>query len=198
MPNPDVAVPGGSSAAFRRLPREHERLDSLDLYARVLTRTEGPIAEPRRIDEALSNVRDSPIDVTSTASTLHGWQAQALFEAIVASLGSVRLLKLEDSGDIFFEGDSLKPPDFRIVTLDGEQILVEVKNFHQKQPGKPYRMRRKDLDELQCYTHLVGINSLKFGIYWSRWNDGTSGHSRILTGSRRTVLTTWFYHFRMR
>jgi len=100
---------------------------------------------------------------------VHGWRTQALFEAIVASLGSVRLLKLEDSGDVFFEGDSLKPPDFRIVTLDGEQILVEVKNFHQK-PGKPYRIRRKDLDELQRYAHLVSINSLKFGIYWSRWN----------------------------
>lgn len=170
MPDAETVIPDGSSGAFRRLPREHGRLDSLDLYARVLERTGGPIGDPRRITEALSKVQDSLVDVMSTTSTLHGWRAQALFEAIVASLGRVQLLKLEDSGDVFFEGAPLKPPDFRIITSDNEQILVEVKNFHQKQPRKPYRIRRKDLDELRRYAHLVGVNSLKFGIYWSRWN----------------------------
>ncbi len=170
MPDPDAVTPGESSGAFRRLSREHARLDGLDLYARVLERTGGPIRAPQRIDEAFSKLRGSLVDVTNTTSTLHGWRAQALFEAIVASLGRVRLLKLEDSGDVFFDGDPLKPSDFRIVTSDCEQILVEVKNFHQKQPTKSYRIRRKDLDELRRYAHLVGVNSLKFGIYWSRWN----------------------------
>ncbi|MGH3977351.1 MAG: hypothetical protein ACRDS9_29175 [Pseudonocardiaceae bacterium] len=180
VPDPYAVIPSGSSGAFHRLPREHARLDSLDLYAQVLERTGGPISDTQRINGALSNLRDSLVDVMSTTSTLHGWRAQALFEAIVASLGRVRLLKLEDSGDVFFEGDPLKLPDFRIVTSDGEQILVEVKNFHQKQPREPYRIRRKDLEELQRYAHLVDVNSLKFGIYWSRWKFWSLTDSSLL------------------
>jgi len=165
----------GSSASsqrdsFRRLPRDQVRLDALDLYARVVERTGSAIRDQDRIDKALGSVRDDLVDVTHAESTLHGWRAQALFEAIVASLGRVQFLKLEDAGDVFFSGEPLKPPDFRIVTGDDEQMLVEVKNFYQKRPKDPYRIRHIDLDALQHYADVVGVSSLKFAIYWSRWN----------------------------
>ena len=115
-PDPDAVIPGGSSGAFSRLPREHARLDGLDLYARVLAGTGVPIRNPQRIDEAASKFRDNLVDVTNATSTLHGWRAQALFEATVASLGKVRLLKLEDSGDVFFDGDPLKFPRWPVST----------------------------------------------------------------------------------
>ncbi|HUZ87074.1 MAG TPA: hypothetical protein VNF26_08985 [Candidatus Baltobacterales bacterium] len=169
MPYPDVS-PEESSTAFRMLRREHARLDALDLYARVVERTKGPIGDPGRIDTALATVRKALVDVASSKSTLHGWRVQALFEAVVASLGRVQLLKLEDSGDVFVTGPDLKPPDFRIVTTDGDQMLVEVKNFYHTNETAPFRMRAKDFDELQRYAHLVGVQKLKVAIYWSRWN----------------------------
>jgi hypothetical protein len=156
--------------SFRRLPRGRVRLDALDLYSRVVERGGTRIDDRSRIEGALSDVRRELLDVTSVRSTLHGWRVQALFEAIVASLGRVRLLKLEDAGDVFFGGESIKPPDFRIVTAEEEQILVEVKNLHQRRPHDPYRIRRPDLASLVRYTELVGVGVLKFAIYWSRWN----------------------------
>ena len=166
-----------SSRSFRMLRREHARLDALDLYARVVERTKGAISDPGRFDKALAKVRKGLVEVTSSKSTLHGWRAQALFEAVVASLGRVQLLKLEDSGDAFFVGPAIKPPDFRIVCSDGDQMLVEVKNLHQKRPDTAFRMRAKDLEELQRYAHIVGVKELKLAIYWSRWNLWTLADS---------------------
>jgi hypothetical protein len=170
----DEPHPGGQASeqarAFRRLPRQHARLDGLDLYSRIVGRSPGPIGDQGRIDEALADLRLELIGVTGRDSTLDGWRAQALFEAIVASLGRVQLLKLEDAGDVFFSGDDLKPPDFRIITEAGAQILVEVKNFHQSQPSDDFRIRCKDLEALRRYSHLVGIDDLKFAVYWTRWN----------------------------
>jgi hypothetical protein len=148
-------------------------LDALDLYAHVVERTGAPIADPHRIDVALTRVRQDLLKLTKRESTLHGWRVQALFEAIVASLGAVRLLKLEDVGDVFYRGDELKPPDFRIVTVQGERIFVEVKSFYQKNASSDYRIRRNDLDQLYHYVDVVGDGSLKYAIYWSRWNRWT-------------------------
>lgn len=64
----------------------------------------------------------------------------------------------------------MKPPDFRIVTDDGEQLLVEVKNCRPKRQMNPFRMRAKDLEALKRYAALVGIDNLKLAIYWSWWN----------------------------
>lgn len=177
MSDPQAAGVAESSRAFRMLRREHARLDALDLYARVVERTKGAISDPGRFDKALAKVRKGLVEVTSSKSTLHGWRAQALFEAVVASLGRVQLLKLEDSGDAFFAGPAIKPPDFRIVCSDGDQMLVEVKNLYQKRPETAFRMRAKDLEELQRYAHLVGVKELKLAIYWSRWNLWTLADS---------------------
>jgi hypothetical protein len=136
----------------------------------VVDQASASIADQVRIEGALATIRRNLIDVTQQDSTLHGWRVQALFEAVVASLGGVRLLKVEDSGDVFFSGDELKPPDFRIVDANGCQFLVDVKNAHQKRPWHSYRLRRKDGDEYRRYCDVVGVGSLKFALYWSKWN----------------------------
>jgi hypothetical protein len=53
-----------------------------------------------------------------------------------------------------------------------DHLLVEVKNFHQKKPYDPYRMRGADLDALQRYADMVG-GALMIAIYWTRWNIWT-------------------------
>jgi hypothetical protein len=154
-----------------RLARRHDQLDALDLYSRVTVGGKGPIGDTSRVEGALGEIRAGLLAAVGADSTLHGWRAQALFEAIVASLGTVQLLKLEDAGDVYFTGAPLKPPDFRIVTEEGEQILVEVKNFHPgSDPTKSFRLRRSDLDALREYTTRVGVPSLKLAVYWVAWN----------------------------
>jgi hypothetical protein len=126
-------------------------------------------------------LRERLLEVTARDSTLQGWRTQALFEAIVASLGSVQLLKLEDVGDVYFSGPDLQPPDFRIVTESGEQILVEVKNFYQrKNETADFRVRTSDLEAWLEYTNRVVLDSLKLAIYWVRWNVWTLVDSKVL------------------
>lgn len=156
--------------SFRRLPREHRALDALDLYARVAETSSVPVGHEDRITRAMEEVRSGLIEVAARQSTLHGWRAQALFEAIVASLGRVQLLKLEDVGDVYFSGDDIRPPDFRVVGTTGEQVLVEVKNYFQQRPTDSFRLRRKDLAALLRYCALVQVPALKFAVYWVRWN----------------------------
>lgn len=155
---------------FRKLPRDPARLDSLDLYAHVVGRGGGLISDPGRIDAALTTLRDNLIAVTGQESSLHGWRIQALFEAIVASLGRVRLLKTEDAGNVYISGPGMKPPDFRVIFPSGEQVLIEVKSHFQKKPMADYRMRRKDVLELVRYAETVGVTRVLLAVYWAKWN----------------------------
>ena len=155
---------------FRQLPRDHQRLDALDLYARVVDRTGLPLKDPAQITGALDDLRRNLVNVTDSESTLHGWRIQALFEAVIASLGRVQLLKQEDVGDVFLSGPTIAVPDYRVITEHGEQMLVEVKNHHRNNPESPYRVRVTDLEALREYAELVGVGTLTFAIYWSRWN----------------------------
>jgi hypothetical protein len=45
-----------------------------------------------------------------------------------------------------------------------------VKNFHQSRPSEDFRIRSKDLEALRRYSNLVGIDHLKFAVYWTLWN----------------------------
>lgn len=167
----DAAPPENESESFRRVARDHARLDSLDLYSRTVALGSGlAISSAQRIDDALASIRGDLLSTTMQESTLHGWRVQALFEAIVASLGKVRLLKFEDAGDIFISGPALRPPDFRIITADGRQLLVEVKGFSHASPNAEFRIRTRDIDELRIYAEAVGVPELMLAVYWVRWN----------------------------
>jgi len=155
------------------------KLDALDLYSRIAQGGAGSIANGQRIEGALEDLREKLIEVAAQRSTLHGWQSQALFEAIVVGLGSVQLLKLEDTGDVYFSGPDLKPPDFRVITSDGEQILVEAKNFYGSNARSDFRIRQRDLDGLRRYTELVSVDALKIAVYWARWNLWTLFDARL-------------------
>jgi hypothetical protein len=155
---------------FRALARDHARLDGLDLYARVTQEAGARIGDEARIDTALSDIRRALLAATSSDSTLHGWRVQVLFEAVVVSLGRVRLIKQEDNGDVYFSGPDLKPPDFRVVTDEPASLLIEVKNAYQKQPQSSFRMRRREMAALLRYIELAGPAELLIAVYWSRWN----------------------------
>jgi len=108
----------------------------------------------------------------SSKSTLHGIRAQAMFEGMVASLGKVRLLKQEDSGECYFEGDALQMPDFRVVTDSGLVLLIETKSHYPSDPMGDFRVRTSDLEALRRYAAMFGT-PLRVAIYWAQWNQWT-------------------------
>jgi hypothetical protein len=88
---------------------------------------------------------------------------------MVANLGGAQLLKQEDTGDCYYEGDDICPPDFRIVTTSGDVMLVETKNHFSKKAFSTFRIRCSDLEGLERYAKQVGT-PLRIAIYWARWN----------------------------
>lgn len=121
-------------------------------------------------EEALSRFGQCVVtEVREAVSAPHrvvGVRAEAIFLAVVAGLGKVKLIKSEDGADGFFQGDDLATPDFRIVRGDGTQLLVEVKS--QKLRGS-FRGALKVSDALiqrwKRYCVLTGA-PLYFAVFW--------------------------------
>jgi hypothetical protein len=105
----------------------------------------------------------------TSESTLHGIRAQAMFEGMVANLGSAKLIKQEDAGECYYDGDDISLPDFRVVTQSNETMLIETKSHFHRDPFKRYRIRREDLERLKRYAAL-SATPLRLAIYWAQWN----------------------------
>jgi len=92
-----------------------------------------------------------------------------MFAHVIAELGKCELIIEEDSGVFYSAHEDLHRPDFRIHLRGGDQLLVEVKNFHKTAPFAPYRIKPSYMTSLQRYADILGL-PLYFAVYWSRWN----------------------------
>ncbi|REK87896.1 hypothetical protein DY245_24260 [Streptomyces inhibens] len=119
--------------------------------------------------ETVTAISDALRTSLDNLSRLQGRQTQYAFEAVVVALGSVRLIKTEDSGLFSFDdaGGELQPPDFRIVLSDGAQPLVEVKNVAPTGTGLEAKVRAKDMASAQAYAQATG-GRLLYALFWSR------------------------------
>jgi hypothetical protein len=100
---------------------------------------------------------------------LHGQRVEAMFEALLVSLGDFQLLKSEDAGRIF-AAKRFQVPDSRVVLKSGEQWLIEVKNVYEKNPFRQRRrlMTREYRQGLEAYAAATGAE-LKVAVFWARW-----------------------------
>ena len=85
---------------------------------------------------------------------------------------------------MFMMDDDTRRPDFRVVTLEGIQFLVEVKICHNDNPSKEYSIKNTYLTSLKKYSNCMGV-PLKFAIYWSRWNIWTLLDASLIPSSGR-------------
>jgi hypothetical protein len=91
-----------------------------------------------------------------------------MFAHVAAALGKSQIITEEDSGVFFSSEEDIRRPDFRIVNNEGEEILIEVKNFRQKDPMNPFILKSTYLLSLKRYADVFKI-PLKIAIYWSVW-----------------------------
>lgn len=115
----------------------------------------------RHLSEAVQKHRDNPIRV-------YGFRVESMFAHIAAALGKSHIITEEDSGAFFSSEEDIRRPDFRLITADGEQLLIEVKNFHQKDPMEPFIIKSTYLLTLKKYADAFNL-PLKIAIYWSVW-----------------------------
>lgn len=129
--------------------------------------------DPETVTKFSCFVSDAVSDALSDQALVHGLRVEAMFEALLLSLGGFSLLKPEDNGRVFPD-EHYRVPDFRVVLPDGAQWLIEVKNAYIKDPrGQKRRfMTRTYWEKLKKYASATG-GQLKLAIYWARWRVWT-------------------------
>src|SRR5260370_39919998 len=95
-----------------------------------------------------------------------------MFEGMVAHLGSAKLIKQEDAGECYYDGNDISLPDFRVVTQSNETMLIETKSHFHRDPLKRYRIRRDDLERLKRYA-ASSATPLRLAVYWAQGNRWT-------------------------
>lgn len=174
---------------MKRMGREYEKLETLNLYSLLDLGETLNITDARRTKSFLARMNAGLESALKQESTLHGIRVQTMFHLMVASLDTVCLIKQEDSGECYYTGARhLQIPDFRVVLRNGSVLLIEAKNHYRADPLCPFKMRTSDLEALERYASLTQV-PLKLAIYWARWNTWTLIDPRILKheGNKATL-----------
>jgi hypothetical protein len=157
---------------MKKLGRNAGKLETINLFSLLQDEEGGTLYDPQNQQSFLTQVDSGLAKALSSESTLHGIRAQAMFEGMVANLGSAKLIKQEDAGECYYDGDDISLPDFRVVTKSNETMLIETKSHFHSDPFKRYRIRQDDLERLKRYA-AVSATPLRLAVYWARLNVWT-------------------------
>lgn len=135
----------------------------------------------QRIGTALKATLQNP-------NVLHGKRVEAMFAHVLGALGGCKYIKQEDGGAVFASTDDFKIPDYRVVTNEGQLLLIEVKNFHMKDLRSRFHLQRAYLAKLAAYAEMNHAR-LKVAIYFSRINKWIllSPESFLVDGRRAYI-----------
>lgn len=92
-----------------------------------------------------------------------------MFAHVLGAIGGCKYIKQEDGGAVFASTDDFEIPDYRVVTNEGQLLLIEVKNFHMKGLRSRFYLQRAYLAKLIAYAEM-NHTRLKLAIYFSRIN----------------------------
>ena len=145
--------------------------DLLEELGRFCSENNISLSDPQLLPRFLDFIEGAVDRALDIPTLVYGLRTQAMFEAMLISLGDYLLFKPEDSGRVHPE-ESFKVPDFRVVLKDGTQWLIEVKNVHieNTDPSRQERlvMKREYHEKLENYASATGAQ-LKLAVYWSKW-----------------------------
>jgi len=118
---------------MRKLGRSPTILEPLEMFRRLDEPTRSRIDDHDRVEAVMVRATEGLRTALSTPSIVHGWRAQSMFESLVVALDGCQLLMTIDHGQVFHDGDPVKPADLLLVLRDGRRLLVDVKGLP---PGK--------------------------------------------------------------
>jgi hypothetical protein len=173
----------------KKAKRNPLRFDALHVFAAWAHSNDVTMTAPDAVDRFADFLRVSLQESMKENQLLFGNRTEAMFEAVVANMGAVLLVKSEDGGNIFAAADQeVRVPDVRIVLSDGRNVLVEVKNHHRADPLAPFSMRTADLDKLRRYAELTRAE-FRMAIYWTGWGMWTLvSPARFKQAGNRSVI----------
>lgn len=168
-------------------PLNFSLLRSLDEFSRANGLS---IMDVAAREGLIDSFRSSLQEHVSHEARIHGIRVESMFAHVVAAMGDVIMISEEDAGTLIDESGDLKRPDFRMITREGDQMLVEAKNFFQKtSPTKPYVIKGKYLASLKRYAELNNV-PLRLAIYWARWNMWALLDAARLDESQKSIIIT--------
>lgn len=154
---------------MKKLKRAAEKFGTLELFADMAAEHGYDLNDPMAQDDFISRVRSSIESGKKSNTTIFGKRIESLFAYVAGALGKVTLLKQEDSGDLYFAGEEVLAPDYRLTFDDRKQILIEVKNCHLTNPKRKFSIKKDYYDKLKLYSELNGME-LRFAVFFSGWN----------------------------
>ncbi len=167
----------------RKVSRMTKPFDLLAEFGKFGLEHQLSLRDPATISAFIGDVRERVEGALGDSPLVYGQRTEAMFEALLVSLGEFELLKAEDTGRLFPD-DRYNIPDFRVVLKDGSHWLIEVKNVHEPNPS---RQRRRlfsgpRLKRLTAYADATGAE-LKIAVFWARWSIWTLVTPGPLTGA---------------
>lgn len=154
---------------MKRLKRNPEKFDVLDLFCAMGVKHGYDLSDPASQADFLERVRSSFESSKVHDTTIYGKRTEALFAYVVGGLGKAKLLKQEDAGEVYYKGDDMSLPDYRLLLNDGNKMLIEVKNCNHTNLGNNLSIKKEYHNKIKRYADLQSL-PLKFAIYLSAWN----------------------------
>lgn len=157
---------------MKRLDRKNRAIDHVRLLA-DFSKGKG-IREytPDALQAFADETSRELASIVTQESRLTGIRGEAMFLAVVAGIGKVRLIKSEDEGDVYYQGEAVQSPDFRIVLADGRGLLVEVKAIRMKSIHAKLKLSDTYVQQLRRYADLMKTD-LRLAIFWDRMRTWT-------------------------
>jgi hypothetical protein len=170
-----------------------QSIEALAWYSQFDTPTTGmgvTVQDLQRRQAAVDRLKVGMDESLANEARLHGWRVQNLFEAMIVCLGSIRLITTEDSGSYYYDegAGAVKPPDFRVVRSDGQQVLIEVKNVDPR-TYKEALINERDLKQKQQYADLMATRLL-LAHYWSAANHWSVVDPQVLERRKGKLCPT--------
>jgi hypothetical protein len=153
---------------MKRIARDPLKFDVFNALAIYGRQEKVSLVKPETTESFVAKLRSSIESALRNPQFLYGQRTQAMFASLVVSLGHCRLLKEEDAGEIYAADEKLEVPDFRLIQDNGNQVLIEVKNFYQGNDDARFELSESYLTGLCNYARLMGA-SVKLAVYWVKW-----------------------------
>lgn len=157
---------------MKRIPRDPKKFGAIDLVSSIGSSTTFKIGDAASEERILDGLRESYVRAAGNEALLHGRRTEGMFGYVAAALGKCALVKEEDAGEVYAASTTLRVPDYRVVTDDGYECLVEVKNFLQAKGTEPFTIKTGYLRGLEEYGNLFAVDVM-LAVYWPRWNAWT-------------------------
>ena len=155
---------------MKRLSRNNEKFDTLELSSAMARQHGYRLDDTQSTNDFIRQVRKSLEDSQGNPITIYGKRIEGLFAYVAGALGKAAIIKQEDAGEVFYASEEILPPDYRVTLKNGQQFLVEVKNYHNKNLSGKLSIKENYLSKLLRYAELNNL-PIKFAIYFSLLNQ---------------------------